>query len=153
MTDNFLLKIKSLLKNELENLGYEFWGCLYTSMQGGSVLQIFIEKNGGVTLGDCEIATKHVRALLDVEALIHGAYRLEVSSPGIDRILFELSHFQRYIGKKIKIRLHMPLEGRRNFGGVLLSADEERGIVIADGDQELCVKLAQIDRARLEPEI
>ena len=153
VTGKFSDKIKELLNDEVAGLGYELWGCIYTPAKNSSLLRILIEKPGGVTLDDCEKVARHISAVLDVEDPITNRYRLEVSSPGLDRPLFELSHYQRFIGRKIKLRLHLPIDGQRNFAGSIVSADNDENIVVADGEREVCVSLSQIDRANLEPEI
>ncbi|MAZ39499.1 MAG: ribosome maturation factor RimP [Legionellales bacterium] len=153
MSSKITDKINALLKDEVAVLGYELWGCLYTQVNKTSILRVMIEKEGGVTIDDCAVVARHIGTVLDVESPITWAYRLEVSSPGLDRPLFELSHYQRNIGKIVKLRLHLPHEGQRNFVGILVSADGDKGIVIADEQQELCVQLAEIERANLELEI
>jgi ribosome maturation factor RimP len=153
MADKIINKINALLRDEITALGYELWGCTYKSSTDSSILRVFIEKADGITVTDCEKVARHISTVLDVEDPIRSAYHLEVSSPGLDRTLFELSHYQRYIGKKIKIRLHAPIDGRRNIVGILLVADEKKGIIIAEGDREVCVSFDQVERARLEVEV
>lgn len=153
MAGTFSQKIKELLNDEVASLGYELWGCVYAPAKNSSLLRILIEKPGGITVDDCAKVARHVGTILDVEDPIAGRYRLEVSSPGLDRPLFELSHYQRFVGHLVKLRLHLPIEGQRNFAGKLVSADSDEDIVVANGEQEVRVSLLQIDRANLEPEI
>ena len=153
MTRTFTQKINELLADEVASLGYELWGCVYAPAKNSSLLRILIEKPDGINVDDCAKVARHVGTILDVEDLIASKYRLEVSSPGLDRPLFELSHYQRFVGRAIKLRLHLPIEGQRNFAGTLISADSDENIVVANGEDEVRVSLVQIDRANLEPEI
>src|SRR5258708_11506171 len=84
------------------------------------VLRIFIDKPGGVNLGDCERVSNQVGTVLDVEDLIPNAYTLEVSSPGIERGLYKPADFGRFAGSRVRIRTALPINGQRNFKGKLL---------------------------------
>ena len=88
-------------------------------------VRIFIDKPGGITHADCELVSKQVSAILDVEDLIHGRYLLEVSSPGLDRKLYKLADCERFRGQKAKVRLHRRTdEGQQNFTGRLKGVEE-----------------------------
>lgn len=83
-------------------------------------LRIYIDRwPGGVTIEDCERVSRQVGALLDVSEMIDGQYHLEISSPGLDRPLYTLEQYRRFIGSRVKIRLRTLFEGRRNFDGRL----------------------------------
>ena len=90
-------------------------------------------------------------ALLDVEDPIPGNYSLEVSSPGLDRKLTKAAHFQRFIGDTVKVKLRLPLDGRRRFRGVLVAQDDDSIVVEVDG-QSYSLPLKTIDTARLVPD-
>jgi len=153
MANDISNKIKALLADEIHMLGYELWGCIYSPAPKSSLLRVLIDKEGGVTVDDCAVVARHIGTVLDVEDPIAGAYRLEVSSPGLERPLFDLNHYQRYINQPIKLRLHVPQNGQRNFTGILNSADEQNGIVITlEQGGELCVQLSEIERANLNLE-
>ena len=94
------------------------------------LLRIFIDKPGGVTHGDCETVSRQVSAILDVEDVINVHYTLEVSSPGLDRKLLKPADYQRFLGKKAKVKLRSPIDGRGHFVGRL--ADFEAGQVGLD---------------------
>ena len=96
------------------------------------MLRIFIERETGVTIEDCEQVSRQVSAILDVEDPIAGEYTLEVSSPGTDRLLFTVEQFQQYCGEEVDIRLRSPLDGRRKFKGIL--QDVVNGIVQIEVD-------------------
>ena len=83
------------------------------------VVRIFIDKPGGVSHADCELISKQVGTILDVEEIVSGSYVLEVSSPGLDRKLFGIEDFKRFKGKKVRLRLLRPRDGRKQFTGRL----------------------------------
>src|SRR5690349_3549483 len=100
-----------------ENLELVHWQMV--GPPGASVLRIYIDKPGGVTLDDCERISKQVGLLLDVEDAVSGKYMLEVSSPGIERGLYKPADFERFKGSRVKIKMSEAIEGQRNFRGEL----------------------------------
>jgi ribosome maturation factor RimP len=122
--------------------------------EGGRwVLRFYVEKPGGTTLDDCEYLSNRIGSLLDMrEELVPGPYTLEVSSPGLDRVLKKPKDFQRFSGHRAKIRLKAPLAGQRHLRGYLRGMDEER-VLLENGPTVLRIGLAEIDEARLDPEI
>ena len=103
----------------MDALGLQLWGIEHTTQGKYSVLRIFIERDTGVTINDCEQVSRQVSAILDVEDPIAGEYTLEVSSPGTDRLLFTVEQFQQYCGEVVDIRMRSPIDGRRKFKGML----------------------------------
>ena len=87
--------LQDRLASLVSNMGYEFVGCELNRHSGGSLLRIYIDKETGVNVDDCARVSRQVSATLDVEDPIQGRYTLEVSSPGIDRPLFDLSHYKK----------------------------------------------------------
>jgi ribosome maturation factor RimP len=140
-----------MLEPAVERLGYELIDLelRFSGRQGA--LRLFIDRPEGVGLDDCEKVSRAVSALLDVEDPIPGHYDLEVSSPGLDRKLTKLAHFQRFTGETLKVQMRFPIEGRRRFRGRLLSADDKNIVLEVDGTQHR-LPLATIDSARLVPE-
>ena len=112
-------KVAQLVSPTVEALGLQLWGIEHTSQGRYSVLRIYIERDIGVTIEDCEQVSRQVSAILDVEDPIAGEYTLEVSSPGTDRLLFTVEQFQHYCGEEVDIRLRSPVDGRRKFRGML----------------------------------
>ena len=117
------------------------------------IVRVFIDRHPeGIDLDDCEAVSRQVSSVLDVEDPIPGHYTLEVSSPGLDRKLTKPDHFQRFMGEEVKVKLRFPLDGRRNFRGVLTSADTKAIAVEVDGVlHEL--PTATIESARLVPSL
>ena len=141
--------IKALLAPVVEAMGYEFWGLDY--IQGrGAVLRIFIDHDDGISVDDCAAVSHQVSGVLDVEDPISGEYNLEVSSPGMDRPLYTLEQFQRYLGEQVQLRLLAPVAGKRRLKAVL-EAVEDDTLVMKAGAEELRVPHSQVDRANLVP--
>jgi ribosome maturation factor RimP len=108
-------------------------------------------EEGGIGIEDCERVSREVSALLDVEDPIPGAYTLEVSSPGSDRILRTRGHFERFAGSRVHVELKAPREGRRRYTGMLRSVSEA-GIELEVDRQAVAVPFEEIEKARLAPE-
>jgi ribosome maturation factor RimP len=147
MTQDELAK---LLEPTVEGLGYELSDLEAKVGSQNGLLRLFIDKEDGINLEDCEKVSAAVSALLDVEDPLPGQYNLEVSSPGSDRTLTKLAHFERFTGETVKVQMRFPIEGRRRFRGKLLSADEENIVVEVDGESHT-LRMATIDIARLAP--
>ncbi|MBF5055835.1 hypothetical protein Y5W_01129 [Alcanivorax sp. 521-1] len=142
-------QLKELLTPLVEDLGYTLWGVQY--LQGrGAVLRLFIDHEEGITVDDCARVSQEVSGLLDVEDPIPGEYNLEISSPGLDRPIFELSQFDRYLGEDVQLKLLAPVAGKRKMTATLVAVDGDTLVVTLDGDT-LRVPYSQVDRARLQP--
>ena len=110
------IKLRQLLQPVVEALGCELWGLELQSGGKTKLLRIYIDRaEEGVGIEDCERVSRQSSAVLDVEDAINGEYILEVSSPGMDRPLYELSQYEQFIGEDISLRLRFPYEGRRKF--------------------------------------
>ncbi len=139
-----------LLEPTVERLGYELTD-LEIKLEGrDGVIRLFIDKADGVGLEDCETVSRQISALLDVEDPVPGRYVLEVSSPGLDRKLTKVEHFQRFMGEDVRVKLRFPVEGRRNFRGALRAANKENIEVEVDGESHR-LSIATIEYARLVP--
>ena len=147
MAHDELLK---LLEPTIERLGYELSDLEVKVGGKHGVVRVFIDKPDGIGLDDCEKVSLAVSALLDVEDPLPGHYDLEVSSPGLDRKLTKIEHFQRFEGETVKVQMRFPIEGRRRFRGTLVSSDDENIVVDVDGVTQT-LPVATIDTARLVP--
>lgn len=143
-------EIIRLLEPTIERLGYELTDIELKLGGRSGLLRIYIDKDDGADIDDCEVVSHQVSAILDVEDPIPGNYTLEVSSPGLDRTLTKPAHFRRFMGEDIKVKLRFPLDGRRNFRGALKSADDEVIEVEVDGESYR-LALSTIESARLVP--
>ena len=140
-------QLKDLLAPVVEAMGYEFWGLEY--LQGkGAILRIFIDLEDGISVDDCAAVSHQISGVLDVEDPIPGEYNLEVSSPGMERPLFTLAQWQRYIGERAQVRLLSPVAGKRRFTAEIAGVENEELLLKVEGDT-LTVPFAQVDRANL----
>ena len=138
---------ESWLRDTLEGLGYELVD-LETSR--GGLLRVFIDSPKGITVEDCARVSNHLTRTFAVEEIEYE--RLEVSSPGLDRPLKRLEDFARFAGQAASVKLKLPRDGRRRYEGTL--AGVEDGSVVLEVEGERCrFALADIDRARLVPDV
>ncbi|GMQ76751.1 MAG: ribosome maturation factor RimP [Gammaproteobacteria bacterium] len=144
-------RLNALIGPAVEGLGYEFVGVEYMPRRQQSLLRVYIDSGAGISLDDCARVSDQLSGLLDVENPIHGAYSLEVSSPGLDRPLFFERHFERFRGAKVRVKMGMPVAGRRNFKGTLDGCRDGDVILFQDGEEH-ALPLEDISTARLIPE-
>jgi len=144
--------LTALVESVVEPMGYEAVGVEFVQPGGGAaVLRVFIDQERGITLDDCEIVSRQLSSVLDVDDPIAGQYDLEVSSPGLDRPLFKLADFQRFSGSRARIRLADKLDGRRRFDGMLTGIDGSNVLIEVDGES-MALPFELIDNAHLVPE-
>jgi ribosome maturation factor RimP len=144
-------KIQQIVDQVVSAMGYELVGVEFNSGQRNSVLRVYIDTEQGVTLEDCQAVSHQLSGVLDVEDPIKGNYSLEISSPGLDRPIFKATDFDRFAGRRVKIKLATPQAGRRNFTGQLQGVQDE-DVVLLEDDNEIRLSLSRIDTARLVPE-
>jgi len=145
-------ELAKLLEPTVARLGFELADLEVRLGGKGGLVRVFIDKPEGIGLEDCEKVSLAVSALLDVEDPVPGNYSLEVSSPGLDRKLTKVEHFQRFEGETVKVQMRFPIEGRRRFRGTLVSSNDENIVVEVDGESH-SLPLKTIDTARLVPEV
>jgi len=143
-------ELRKLLEPAVTALGFELVGVEFVHGKRG-LLRVYIDSEDGVTIDDCQAVSHQVSGVLDVEDPIPGQYSLEVSSPGLDRPLFHARDFERFAGHEVRLRLSVPVNGRRKFKGTLLGFRGEQ-VVVQTEDEELMVSLDEIDQARLVPD-
>jgi ribosome maturation factor RimP len=150
-------RLTELVEPVVEGMGFELWGCEYLPRRRQSLLRIYIDREEGVTLDDCGKVSHQLSGVLDVEDPIAAPYVLEVSSPGLDRLLLKAQHFQRYAGNRVKIKLRWLIDDRRQFDARLLGVKDDQVLIDQDLASEqhvtYAIPLAAIERARLVPEI
>lgn len=158
-------RLNDLLEPVVADLGYELVLLEFNPHKGGATLRLYIDiaasarvgaaddeidGESGIKLEDCERVSREVAALLDVEDVIQQAYRLEVSSPGLDRPLVTPAHFQRFAGEAAKVQMLVPQNGRKRFQGVIVQCDGD-SVVLEAPEGRFDLPLADIERARLVP--
>lgn len=140
--------LQEMLQDAVEDLGCELWGIECQRVGRFMTVRLFIDKDGGVTVDDCADVSRQVSAILDVEDPIADKYNLEVSSPGLDRPLFTLPQFERYIGQDIAVHLRIPVMERRKWQGKLESIEKDMITLIVD-DQEQILVFGNIQKANV----
>jgi ribosome maturation factor RimP len=145
-------QITELVRNVVEPMGYELVGCeLVSHGSGGNIFRVFIDHEEGITIDDCSDVSHQLSGVLDVEDPISGNYHLEVSSPGLDRPLFEEGHYDRFTGHEISLKTLYAIDGRKKFKGILLGRQDREITLKVDG-KEITFNLDQIEKARLVPQ-
>ncbi|MFA6179500.1 MAG: ribosome maturation factor RimP [Candidatus Methylopumilus sp.] len=143
-----MIDLYSLLERSVTQLGYEMVDLEVSNR--GKLLRLFIDKPEGVNIDDCVLVSNQVGNLLSVEHEIDYD-RLEVSSPGLDRVLKKDADFVRFSGQRAQVKVRMPIEGRKNFIGLLRGLEQDDLLLEVEGVQ-LKIPLINIDKARLNPE-
>ena len=139
-----------LLEPVVTALGYELVD-LDARTGGRGIIRIYIDREQGVALSDCEFLSHQLSAFLDVEGPFSGSYILEVSSPGIDRKLRTLEHFRQFKGQEIKVELNRTRNGHKRLKGALIGVKGEQILLELDGDL-VSLHLSDIHAARLVPQ-
>ncbi len=148
-------KFTRLLKPVVTGLGYELVGVEWSAdTRGRKILRVYIDidDQNGITVDDCERVSHQVSALLDVENPVAGTYVLEISSPGLDRPLFSLEHFEKFIGEPVRIQLFQPHEGQRRFKGWILAVEKDQVTVQTADGKQVTIPFEMIEKARLIPD-
>mgnify|MGYP000638296222 CR=1 FL=1 len=141
-------KLTDMLRPAVEEVGVELLGIEFVSAGKHSTLRVFIDHENGIDVDNCADVSRQVGALLDVEDPISTEYNLEVSSPGLDRPLFSLAHYEAVIGETVNVRLSLPLNGRRKFKGILNAIESDVLIVTVDGE-EFELVFSNVDKGNL----
>lgn len=142
------MDLQALLETTLAGLGYELVDLERSGK--GLFLRVFIDKPEGINVDDCAAVSHHLTRLLAVENIAYD--RLEVSSPGLDRSLKKERDFVRFTGQKARIRLRVPVNGQRNFVGVLRETSAGKVQFEVDGKM-LSLDIGNLEKARLVPAI
>ena len=146
--------LAQLFEPVVESMGYELVGVEFNAGGGRhGTLRVYIDREGGVSLDDCAEISHQVSGILDVEEPIQQAYDLEISSPGIDRPLFKLEDFERFIGEMVKIKLAVGVAGRKNFKGRLCAVSDAREVSVEVDGETFDLPFSDIARANLVGEI
>ena len=151
MTETVIENVEAVALPVLEEMGLELVEVQYRREQTGWILRLIIDKQTGVTLEDCAAVSREISQLLDIEDFIDQAYNLEVSSPGLDRPLKSLADFERFAGRKAKIKTVEAIGGKHVFIGTIKKTVGDF-IVLEVGGEEVTIQFSQVTKARLEVE-
>lgn len=153
MNNNALIeKIETLVKPIADELNYEVYHIEFVKENNEFYLRIYIDKEEGISITDCEALSRRVSDVLDVEDPIDKAYYLEVSSPGLNRRLFTDEHFKKFVGREVLVKLNGNIEGKKNIKGLLKEVNEEN-IIVEDDEKAITIPKSKIKAANLEGEI
>jgi ribosome maturation factor RimP len=139
---------------ELQGLGYELVEVEFAPGPGGGTLRFYIDKprhvDGGIDAEDCAKVSHALLDSIEADDPLPGEYAIEVSSPGLDRVLRTPEHFARFVDSRVKVELLAPRDGRKRYTGVLRRADAD-GIEMDVDNFSVSIRLAEIGKARLAP--
>jgi ribosome maturation factor RimP len=144
-------ELTALLEPVVNGTGVELWELEYNARAGGGLLRIYIDRSEGITVEDCARVSHAVSAALDERDPIPGQYTLEVSSPGLDRVLRRHEHFVRFAGEPVRLETIAPIEGRKRFSGKLSKVGEHDITLDVDG-RTVTIPLDAVHKARLASE-
>lgn len=142
-------KVEELIQNKVKELGYELYDVQYVKEGKDYFLRIFIDKPEGIDLNDCEKVSNEINPIIDKADYIKEAYFLEVSSPGVERVLRKDKHLEQNIGKEIEIKLFKPIENEKIQDGILKQYNEE-AITIEVNDEEKIIDRKNIALMKLK---
>ena len=147
---NIAQSVTEMIKPCVNDLGYSLWDVEYVKEGASFYLRITIDCENGVSIDDCEKVHRAIEPILDKEDPIEGSYYLEVSSPGIERVLRTEEHFIAMSGQSVVLYLCTAVNGRKSFRGTLLGVDSESGnIVIDENGTEMEFPARSISKAHL----
>ncbi len=149
--NKIVTELNQIIFKAVEGLGYDFVGLDYSPGPDGASIRVYVDLVGGISLADCQQISRHLVTVLDVE-LDGIEFSLEVSSPGLDRKLFNVEQCTKHISSKVKVVLRAALEGRKNFTGLLSIVDDN--MLHIDVDNEMfIVDFINIREIRLVPDL
>ncbi len=145
--------LTELFEPVIRSMGYELVGIEFQGSTQHGTLRVYIDHENGIGVDDCVAISHQISAILDVEEPIQQGYDLEVSSPGINRPLFKAQDYEQYSGHSAKIKMAVPLNGRRNFKGVLQGVIDSRSVQIMVDNEGYDLPISDIAKANLVDEI
>ncbi len=145
-------RLEEIIRPTVEGMGFSLWGVEFRHQGRHSFLTIYIDSDNGVSIEDCSDVSRQLSGVLDVEDVITYAYDLEVSSPGLDRILFTLDQYKKYVGSEINLELNVAVGNYRKFRAILIKIEDTVLTLKSKTDEEIEVLYSNIRRARLVPD-
>jgi ribosome maturation factor RimP len=144
-------ELTTIIQPVIEDLGFDLWGIEYMPQKSGALVRIYIDHPQGISVDNCADCSREISAILDVEDPIKSAYVLEVSSPGLDRVLFDANQFNDYLGHQAKVKLAQPINGSRKITGTIKSVSED-DITLENELGEYSFNINNVMKARLQPQ-
>lgn len=149
--DALVNEIYEMVNPIAEELNYDIYHIEYVKENGEFYLRIYIEKDGGITLSDCEALSRRVSDLMDEKDPIKDPYFLEVSSPGLNRTLFNENHYKRFIGREVMVRFTKSIDGKKNVKGILKEVNDDS--IVVEAENLMNIPKDKIKSANIEGEI
>ena len=149
--DALVNEIYEMVNPIAEELNYDIYHIEYVKENGEFYLRIYIEKDGGITLSDCEALSRRVSDLMDEKDPIKDPYFLEVSSPGLNRTLFTENHYKRFIGREVMVRFTKSIDGKKNVKGILKEVNDDS--IVVEAENLMIIPKDKIKSANIEGEI
>lgn len=146
-TSSVANNVKALLTDVICSLGYEIWDVEYVKEGATWYLRITIDSENGIDINDCEKVHRTIDPVLDEADPIQDAYYLEVSSPGVERVLRTMEHFEKCVGEKVQIKLYKALNGKKTIIGKLIRTEDNETVVVDDAGSETAITLELIAKA------
>lgn len=144
------LALEAVVVPVITGMGYEFVGLEYLSQGKHSVVRIYLDRPGGISVDDCANVSRQLSSVLDVEStdFARGSYNLEISSPGVDRKIFAVEQFPQFVGQTVNMTLHAPVDGKRRIKGVLSAVDDQKLLIDVNG-KVVSIECANVAQANL----
>jgi len=139
----------ALFEPVIQSMGYELVGVEFQGSTQHGTLRVYIDHENGIGVEDCARISQQISAILDVEEPIPQAYDLEVSSPGLNRPLFKASDYERFSGCLAKIKMAVPVDGRKNFKGLLQGVNQSKTVQIMVDSESYELRISDIAKANL----
>ena len=152
MKDDLAVRVKEATSNLLDGLSLELVDVTIGREKGRTFIRIAVDKYGGVTVDECASASRLIGQVLDRESLISDRYVLEVSSPGVNRVLRSPEEFIWSIGKTVKVIMRQPLEGKTSYRGIVRNAGQEY-FMLGIGEELMKFDYAAVSKAELDPDL
>ena len=141
-------EVTEILRSLVITMGYDFWGLNFSQNSNSLKLTLYIDKEQGINIDDCEKVSNQTTHMLDTKKIIDVNYILEVSSPGLDRVLITKEHFKKYMNENIKVKLKWLVRNRKNINGII--KDVQTDCILLDVNKEIFeIRYDSIDSARL----
>ena len=141
-------EVTEILRSLVITMGYDFWGLNFSQNSNSLKLTLYIDKEQGINIDDCEKVSNQTTHMLDTKKIIDVNYILEVSSPGLDRVLITKEHFKKYMNENIKVKLKWLVKNRKNINGII--KDVQTDCILLDVNKEIFeIRYDSIDSARL----
>ena len=143
---NIASTVRELITPVADELGYMIWDVEYVKEGADMILRITIDKDEGIDIEDCEKMSRAIDPVIDEADPIETSYRMEVSSPGVERTLTRPEHFEKCIGEQVEVRLYAPVNGQKQIVGTLSGADD-KSITVTVGEESVTLAKSAVAKA------